>query len=104
MGRLDVAGVPALDGAWFAAPPPDVFVPFLDTFEARFGEPAGIVTALGHDAALTAAELGGARALNRGGLTRSEGFAGVLGRYRFLADGRCQRDLAVLTIEGGRIV
>ena len=104
-GVLDVAGVPALEGAWFAAPPPDVFVPFLDTFEARFGEPAGIVTALGHDAALMAAELGDARALDRGGLTRSEGFAGVLGAVSASStDGRCQRDLAVLTVEGGRIV
>lgn len=103
-GVLDVAGIPALEGAWFAAPPPDAFVPFLDTFEARFGESAGIVTALAHDAVLTAAELGGARALDRGGLTRPEGFAGALGRYRFLADGRCQRDLVVLTIEDGRIV
>ena len=103
-GVLDVAGVAALEGAWFAAPPPDAFVPFLDRFEARFGEPAGIVTALGHDAALTAAFLGNSRRLSRAGLTRPEGFNGVLGHYRFLEDGRCQRDLAVLTIEGGQIV
>lgn len=103
-GMLDVAGVRALDGAWFAAPPPNAFVPFLDTFEARFGESAGIVTALAHDAVLTASVLGDARAMSRGGLTRPEGFAGALGRYRFLADGRCQRDLVVLTLENGQIV
>jgi branched-chain amino acid transport system substrate-binding protein len=103
-GVRDVAGVAALNGAWFAAPPPDVFVQFLDTFEARFGESAGIVTALAHDAALMAAVLSDARRLNRKGLTRREGFAGALGRFRFQADGRCQRDLAVLTIENGQIV
>lgn len=103
-GVLDVAGVPSLEEAWFAAPPPNSFVPFLDRFEAEFEEPAGIVAALGHDAALTAALLGNERRMSRAGLTRDEGFAGVLGRYRFLEDGRCQRDLAVLTIENGQIV
>lgn len=103
-GVRDVAGVAALDRAWFAAPPPDGFVQFLDTFEARFGESAGIVTALAHDAALMAATLGGARRLNRKGLTRREGFTGALGHYRFQTDGRCQRDLAMLTIESGQIV
>ena len=103
-GVLDVAEVPGLEGSWFAAPPPDRFVPFLDTFQARFGEPGGVVTALGHDAALMAAVLGSAGALDRRGLTRSEGFDGVLGGFRFLEDGRCQRDLAVVTVEGGQIV
>jgi ABC-type branched-subunit amino acid transport system substrate-binding protein len=103
-GIEDAAASPALEGAWFAAPPPDSFVPFLDTFEARFGESGGVVTALGHDAARMAAELGGAGRLNRAGLTREEGFVGALGRFRFLPDGRCERDLTVLTIEDGRIV
>ena len=103
-GVLDVAEVPGLEGSWFAAPPPDRFVPFLDTFQARFGEPGGLVTALGHDAALMAAVLGDAGTLGRRGLTRSEGFDGALGGFRFLEDGRCQRDLAVVTVEGGQIV
>ena len=79
-------------------------MPFLDTFQARFGEPGGLVTALGHDAALMAAVLGDAGTLDRRGLTRSEGFDGVLGGFRVLEDGRCQRDLAVVTVEGGQIV
>lgn len=103
-GVEDVAGVPELEGAWFAAPPPAAFVPFLDTFEARFAEAAGIVTALGHDAALMAAALGEAGRVSRAGVTREAGFAGVLGGFRFLEDGRCLRDLTVLTLEGGRIV
>jgi ABC-type branched-subunit amino acid transport system substrate-binding protein len=103
-GVLDVAEIPSLEGAWFAAPPPDRFVPFLDSFQARFGEAAGVVAALGHDATLMAAALNAEGALDRGGLTREKGFDGVLGRFRFLEDGRCQRDLAVLTVENGRIV
>ena len=103
-GVDDFSGAPALEGAWFAAPPPDVFVPFLGIFSARFGEGAGVVTALGHDAALMATELGLAGALDRRGLTRSRGFDGVLGPFRFLETGRCRRDLTVLTLESGRIV
>ena len=103
-GVQDVAGVAALNGAWFAAPPPAAFVRFLDDFQARFGESAGVVTALGYDAALLAAALGAARRLDRTGLIRADGFSGVLGRYRFREDGRCLRDLAMLTIDNGQIV
>ena len=62
------------------------------------------MTALGHDAALVASTLGGSKTLDRRGLERPEGFDGALGKFRFLDDGRCQRDLAILTIEAGAIV
>ncbi len=103
-GMVDPATSPALSGAWFAAPPPARFLPFMDEFAARFNDQAGIVTALGHDAAQMVSLLAGERSLDRRGLIREEGFQGVLGKFRFLEDGRCQRDLTVLTIEGGQIV
>jgi len=103
-GVSDVAGDGNLARAWFAAPPPDLFLPFADRFQAAFGEQPGTVAALGHDAALVAVGLGNARSLTRKGITRSAGFTGVLGAFRFLQDGRCQRDLTVLGIEGGSIV
>ncbi len=93
-----------LDGAWFAAPPPDLFLPFADRYAAAFGTQPGVITALGHDAALMAVGLGNARALSRQGLLRKAGFTGVLGAFRFGEDGRCQRDLAVLSIRQGGIV
>ena len=102
-GVSDVESDGNLAGAWFAAPPPDLFLPFADRFQAAFGEQPGTVAALGHDAALLAVGLGNARALNRKGLTRGAGFTGVLGAFRFLPNGRCQRDLTVLGIEGGTI-
>jgi ABC-type branched-subunit amino acid transport system substrate-binding protein len=102
-GVGDVAANRTLAGAWFAAPPPDLFLPFADRFQAAFGDPPGIVAALGHDAALLAVGLAQARAVSRRGITRSGGFTGVLGAFRFLASGQCQRDLAVLGIEGGAI-
>ncbi|WP_156317495.1 penicillin-binding protein activator [Cypionkella psychrotolerans] len=93
-----------LAGAWFAAPPPDLFLPFADRFDAAFGEQPGTVAALGYDAALLAVGLGDGGALSRKGVTRAAGFTGVLGAFRFLPDGRCQRDLTVLGIENGSIV
>ena len=103
-GVSDVAGDGNLARAWFAAPPPDLFLPFADRFQAAFGEQPGTVAALGHDAALLAVGLGNARSLTRKGITRGAGFTGVLGAFRFSPDGRCQRDLTVLGIEGGSIV
>ena len=102
-GVGDVTANPDLVGAWFAAPPPDLFQPFADRFEASFGAAPGVVAALGHDAALLANGLGSARMLNRKGVTRAAGFTGVLGAFRFLPEGRCVRDLAVLRVEAGRI-
>ena len=102
-GVSDVSANADLGGAWFAAPPPDLFLPFADRFQAAFGEQPGIVAALGHDAALMAVGLGGARAMTRKGVTRSAGFTGVLGAFRFLPTGRCQRDLSVLGLDGGSL-
>ncbi len=102
-GVSDVTANGDLSGAWFAAPPPDLFLPFADRFEATFGEQPGVVAGLGHDAALMAVGLAAARAMNRKGVTRSAGFTGVLGAFRFLDTGRCQRDLSVLGIERGSI-
>jgi ABC-type branched-subunit amino acid transport system substrate-binding protein len=100
-GLGDVADNPDLAGAWFAAAPPDLFMPFSERFAAAYGGPPGVIAALGHDAALMATALAEVRALNRGGLIRPGGFTGVLGAFRFLPDGRCARDLVVVTVNGG---
>ncbi len=100
-GAGDITADPNLAGAWFAAPPPDLFTPFADRFAATFGAAPGAVAGLGHDAALIAAGLANARALTRKGIERNAGFTGVLGPFRFLPTGRCQRDLSVLTLRQG---
>ena len=102
-GVADPAADANLSGGWFAAPPPDLFLPFADRFQAAHGEAPGVVAGLGHDAALMAMGLAQARAVGRRGLTRKGGFTGVLGPFRFLDTGRCQRDLAVLTLQGGTL-
>ncbi len=100
-GLGEVSTNPDLAGAWFAAAPPDLFLPFSDRFAAAYGEVPGLIAALGHDAALMAVSLAGARGLNRRGLTRKGGFTGALGPFRFEKDGRCVRDLVVMTVDGG---
>lgn len=100
-GLGEVSTNPDLSGAWFAAAPPDLFLPFSDRFAAAYGEAPGLIAALGHDAALVAVSLAGARGLNRRGLTRQGGFTGALGPFRFQPDGRCERDLVVMTVNGG---
>lgn len=102
-GVSDAAADPNLSGAWFAAAPPNLFQPFSDQFQAAFGEAPGIIAALGYDAALIAVGMGNAGELNRKGLLRRAGFTGALGNFRFVEDGRCQRDLTVLGISGGGI-
>lgn len=103
-GTAEVASNPDLAGAWFAAPPPEAFQTFVAQYEAAFGAPPGLIAALAYDAALLGVELGNANGLSKAGLTRTRGFAGALGHYRFEADGTCRRDLAVMAIEGQRIV
>lgn len=102
-GITDIEADGNLAGAWFAAPPPDLFLPFADRFEAAFGEAPGVVAGLGHDAALLAVGLGNGKGVSRKGITRAAGFTGVLGGFRFLSSGRCQRDLSVLTLNAGNL-
>ena len=98
----DALSNPDLDGAWYAAPPPDAFQNFADRFEAAFGTVPGYVAALGHDSAIVALTLAGSP--SRKGLLRTAGFSGALGQFRFLPDGRCKRNLSVLGLNGGQIV
>jgi branched-chain amino acid transport system substrate-binding protein len=103
-GVSDVASNPDLDGAWFAAPAPGPFQTFAAQYETAFGSTPGLIAALAHDAAALAIELNLSRSMTRRGLLRPRGFVGVLGHYRFDADGTCRRDLAVMGVEGGRLV
>ena len=100
----EVLSNPDLDGAWYAAPAPDPFQNFANRFLGSFGTTPGFVTALGHDAAQVAMELGASGKMSRKGLLRAEGFNGALGHFKFRPDGRCTRDLSVLALKEGRVV
>lgn len=93
----------ALRGAWFAAPDPSASLSFTEAFQLRHGEAAGVLAALAYDAASMARILAQTGALTRDGVLRSSGFPGVIGDFRFLPDGRCERDLAILTVDGAGV-
>jgi hypothetical protein len=93
--------VAALRGAWFAAPDPLSLEGFFLAFEEQVEAGAGVVAALAHDATGLARLLGRLGQQTREGLLREAGFEGVLGPYRFLPDGTCDRRLAVLGVVEG---
>ena len=93
--------VPALVGAWFAAPDPVRFEAFAIALEERTGVEAGVIAGLAFDAVETARLLGRLGQQTRDGLLREAGFDGVVGPYRFQSNGTCQRALAVLEVASG---
>jgi len=99
--RLD--GVAGLNGAWFAAPDPGGFSQFSNLFQAQTSRPAGLLAGLAHDAVKMCRTLAIEGRLTEAGLIRTAGFDGVTGRFRLSRDGRCQRDLAILTVSSSGV-
>lgn len=107
-GVWDVPGIGSeamLQGAWYAAPDPARRADFERKFVATYGRPPQRLATLAYDAVALAGQL--AR-LKPGGdfsaeaLTNPNGWYGVDGIFRFLPDGRTQRGLAVIEIQGDR--
>lgn len=98
---LDLSGRPAFRDAWFAAPDPIRFAAFDDAFSEATGQAGGIISGLAFDGVELLRILGQAGQLNARGLTRDEGFTGVLGPYRFQRSGLCDRGLGVLRVGAG---
>jgi branched-chain amino acid transport system substrate-binding protein len=99
-----IAGEPALDGGWFAAPPPESRREFESRFQATYGHPAPqpALVALAFDAAALAAVLGksaDSEPFSRDAILNPRGFAGIDGLFRLTQQGLVQRGLAVLEIE-----
>jgi ABC-type branched-subunit amino acid transport system substrate-binding protein len=92
---------PALEGAYFSSPDPSSFAPIALKYRDRFDVEPGMVAALAHDAAALAAGVRKARGGARRALLSAKGHAGAMGGYRFAADGRAQRSLSVLQLQGG---
>lgn len=98
----DLGRLGALEGAWHSAPAPAAFAGFASAYQQRHGETPGLVAGVAFDAASMARVLASANVLNRGGVTRREGFEGAIGDFRFGQDGAASRDLAILAIQNGR--
>jgi branched-chain amino acid transport system substrate-binding protein len=107
-GVWDIPGIgadSALRGAWYAAPDPAKRADFERRFIATYGRPPLRLATLAYDAVMLAGKL--AR-LKPGGdftaeaITNPNGWSGVDGIFRFLPDGRVERGLAVIEVQGER--
>ena len=102
-----VLKLPALQGAWFAAPENTGFNAFSGRYRAKFGSDPARIATLSYDAVSLVAALartqGGAR-FSDNALTNSSGFNGADGVFRFRADGPNERGLAILQINNGAAV
>lgn len=95
-------GEPALRGGWFSAPAPsEARAAFEARFEESFAAPPPRIATLAYDAVALAAVLArGPGSANYAyyALTTENGFLGIDGIFRFRADGRVERGLAVLEV------
>jgi ABC-type branched-subunit amino acid transport system substrate-binding protein len=107
-GVWDVPGIgqdPILRGAWYAAPDPARRADFERKYVATYGRPPHRLATLAYDAVSLAAQL--AR-LKPGGdfsaeaIANPNGWSGVDGVFRLLPDGRTERALAVIEVQGDR--
>ncbi|HSP96100.1 MAG TPA: penicillin-binding protein activator [Candidatus Dormibacteraeota bacterium] len=107
-GVWDVPGIGSetmLRGAWYAAPDPARRADFERRFLATYGRPPHRLATLAYDGVALAGNL--AR-LKPGGdfsaeaITNPNGWSGVDGIFRFLPDGRSERALAIIEVQGDR--
>ncbi|WP_233416867.1 penicillin-binding protein activator [Halovulum marinum] len=99
---------PGLAGGWFAAPDQALSAQFESRYEQRFGQPPHPLSGLAYDGiAAIGALVAEARAEGRSDafaparLAQPSGFAGVMGIFRFLPNGRNERALAVYEVVDG---
>jgi ABC-type branched-subunit amino acid transport system substrate-binding protein len=107
-GVWDVGGIGSdtqLRGAWYAAPDPARRADFERKYVSTYGRPPHRLATLAYDAVSLAGQL--ARAKSGGdfsaeAITNPNGWSGVDGVFRFLPDGRTERTLAVIEVQGDR--
>ena len=99
-----VLRLPALQGAWFAAPDNTGFTSFAQRYKAKFALDPLRLASLADDAVSLVAALArtqGAQRYSQSVLTNASGFNGVDGLFRFRADGPNDRGLVVMQISAG---
>jgi ABC-type branched-subunit amino acid transport system substrate-binding protein len=102
-----VLRLPALQGAWFAAPDNAGFNALAQRYKAKFNsEPTRLAT-LAYDAVTLAGALArtpGPNPFTAQALTNVSGFNGADGVFRFRSDGTNERGLAVMEIDNNAAV
>ncbi len=99
-----VLKLPAVQGAWFAAPENPGFAAFSQRYKAKFNSSPTRLATLSYDAVSLVAALSrtqGPQRFSEAVLTNASGFNGADGVFRFHADGRNDRGLAVMEINNG---
>ncbi len=100
-----VLELPALQGAWFAAPENGGFNAFANRYRAKYNTDPTRIATLSYDAVSLAAALArsqGAQRYSDNVLLNKSGFNGADGVFRFRTDGTNDRGLSVLQINGGK--
>jgi branched-chain amino acid transport system substrate-binding protein len=96
-----VLALPALQGAWFAAPDNAGFVAFASRYRAKYGSDPARIATLSYDAVSIAVALAhrpGADHFSDAVLTNHAGFNGADGVFRFRPNGLNDRALAIMQI------
>ena len=91
-------------GGWFAAPHPRGWQVFSEKFAKSYRIAPPRLASLANDAMVLAGALASGSRGSRytaATLTRAEGFTGIDGRFRLLANGLVERELAVLEVQPG---
>jgi len=99
-----VLTLPALQGAWFAAPENAGFNSFAQRYRAKYGADPTRIATLSYDAVSLIAALArtqGSQRFSESVLTNHSGFNGADGVFRFKSNGENERGLAVLQINNG---
>ena len=95
-------------GAWFASVSDTLYNQYATKYRARFGRAPLRLSSLGYDSVLLVARV--ARDWRPGTrfpvsqLTDPQGFIGVDGAFRFMANGQTERMLEVQEIQSGKFV
>lgn len=103
-----LAANPMLRGAWFASVSDTMYRQYADKYRTRFGRAPTRLSSLGYDSVLLVArvaqnwKVGTRFPVNR--LTDPDGFIGIDGAFRFMANGMSERALEVQEIQAGRFV
>jgi len=99
-----VLKLPALQGAWFAAPDNGGFNGFAASYRDKFGADPARVATLAYDAIALSVALArqqGSERFSERVLQGTSGFSGTDGIFRFRADGQNERGLSVQMIGNG---
>ena len=106
-----LAGEPALRGAAFSAPSPDLRRDFERRFAQLYGYNPPRLSTLAYDATSLAAVLArnsyyqrGQASFDRNAILNPNGFAGLDGIFRFRPDGLVERGQAILEFKAGEIL